>query len=192
MYRAPSSNSNPPTLQQRYLRSRTALRFYVVSMVVLFGAFGMAVVFTRRYGTATHPGLPTIFYLNTLLILVSSYTYLRAQRSAQAANPPRVLLWLWATALLTVLFAAGQGLGFLQLAHLRHTFTGNVFTGYVYILAGTHALHLLGALIVLAVLLVRAAQARVHPAQVQLLGIFWHSLGLLWLAVLAVLWAVLG
>ncbi|MBX3100937.1 MAG: cytochrome c oxidase subunit 3 [Bacteroidetes bacterium] len=174
------------------MRTRTVLLFYIASMGVLFLSLGLALLLTLRVAEATVISLPPVFYLNTLLVLASSYTYWRAGHAAQAGNPPRVLLWLWMTALLTALFATGQVLGFMQLAGLNIYLTNNVYASYLYVLAGAHGLHLLGAFIVLVLLLIRAAQARIHPSEVQLLGIFWHSLGALWLGILLVLRGVYG
>lgn len=167
------------------------LSFYLLGMLTLFVALGFAILYSSCTHSQALPDLPIIFWLNTLPILATSYTYHRAYRSARLASPPNTLRWLYITLLLGTTFLALQAIGFLLL-NKTVPYYKNIYAGYLYILAGLHALHLVAALGLLMLMLYRAIQHRISPAALHLLGLFWHALGVLWGLVLIFLSLLFG
>src|SRR5579872_1089824 len=122
--------------------------------------------------------MPTLLWLSTSLILISSLTLERAR-------PTLAVRWLLRTLFLGLGFLASQVLALQQLiAHglfLRH----NPHSSMFFIVTIAHGLHLLGGLVALAVLVF-------HPSRrvFSVAALYWHFLTGLWvcLFLLLLLW----
>lgn len=150
--------------------------------------------------------LPPILYLNTAVLLLSSLTMEWARRSIfheidvleewlGLGQPAlrRTIPWVGATLFFGVLFLAGQALAWKQLAAQGFS-VGKYATpasNFFYIITGIHAAHLIFGVAALIFCLVGlGAFRRVEYRQIAIdsTAWFWHTMGLVWL----VLWAVLA
>src|SRR5437762_13988513 len=92
--------------------SRTGIWVGLAAITMSFAALTSALIV--RQGAAQdwrHFGLPRILYLNTLVLLASSVSLEVARRQFALMNPERIKAsarWLYATALLGVVFVTGQ------------------------------------------------------------------------------------
>ena len=131
------------------------------------------------------PGLPGSLWLSTGVLLVSGGTIHKALRSAQAGSVEALWRWLSATAALGVLFLILQAVGgwwLFQAMPEQDRRTPYAFTFYM--LTVLHAIHVLGGLIPLSVVTVRAHLGRYTAARhegVQLIVMYWHFLDVIWL-----------
>ena len=201
---------------ERLRRSRPALIFFLIGDAMLF--LTLVVIFLIgkgsyhvEHGMAVNTWhaipIPSILWLNTAVLLLSSLTMEAARRSIfyeqdvmdewlglgkPAAR--RAMPWLLATSMLGILFLAGQWTAWMQLAtrrgyeaayqnaSLSHT-SFNLFTGF-------HAAHLVLGIIGLSACLGALLYAkRVETRQVWLdtVAWYWHCMGLFWVVLFALL-----
>jgi cytochrome c oxidase subunit 3 len=163
------------------------LRLVLVAISALFLVFLALQWQTRtRAGAWPPPGAPPppgILWLSTLLLALSSTTLARASLHAQRRARPRA--WLAWTLVLGIAFLASQVLVGLALASAGVVPSSGPYGASFFALIGLHTAHVLVGLGYLGHL---TAARRPRADQVQLAGIYWHFMGLLWLAVFALLW----
>ena len=169
--------------------SLTGIVVLMCASVMTFSAFLSAVIVRRGLGNDwRHVPLPTIFWWNTGVLILSSVMLDLARRQLNRAN--RIAFnWLWlAGTLLGAGFLAGQVLGWAQLVDRGFYMQGNVSSSFFYILTWAHATHAIGGLIALIYVAIQAFRFRLGPAKrtaVSVSVVFWHFLDVLWIALMA-------
>jgi cytochrome c oxidase subunit 3 len=91
------------------------------------------------------------------------------------------------TLLLGVAFLVLQGLGFQQLWEQKITFKGAGAGQFLYVIFGLHALHIIGGLMALIVMFVKAFVGRTKlysSVPVEVMATYWHFVDLLWIYLL--------
>ena len=199
----------------RLRRARLGLLVAVVGIVMIFVSFTSAYVvrqglptFDSRTNTMVHDWipvrLPRLLLVNTLVLLLSSFTIELARRRAarnvalaEVASIPEgsiggdeEISWLALTMVLGLLFLIGQGLVWRELAASGFYISATPSSSFVFLLTGMHGIHLLGG--VIALLIAVAASLLRRPAQSQLIwldvtGWYWHFMAILWIYILALL-----
>lgn len=152
--------------------------------VALLGAF---LVF--RGGAAIwpplgQPRLPlAVTTVNTLILLASGFTMLRAMQLIRADNTRSFVKHLLLTVALGAMFLLIQGSEWVRLVGFGLTMSSSVYGSIFYTLIGCHALHVLGAVLWLAAINVRARQNHYNAEQylgVQLCAMYWYLVVALW------------
>jgi len=137
--------------------------FLATEAMFFTGLISAFLVLRSRIGGWPPPGQPrlpiAITGFNTVLLLLSGYTMLRAVRLNRAAGG-RATRWLVATTLLGAAFLAIQGFEWTRLLGFGLTMSSTLYGGTFYTLVGAHGLHMLAALIVLLAITRRAIAAR--------------------------------
>ncbi|WP_247308465.1 cytochrome o ubiquinol oxidase subunit III [Ralstonia pseudosolanacearum] len=170
----------------------TTLGFWLYLMsdclifAVLFATFGVL-----SGSTAGGPGgrqlfeLPFVF-AETMLLLVSSYTFGIALLKQDADAAPRMVRWLGGTFLLGALFV---GMELYEFSHLLHEGAGPGVSAYLsafFTLVGTHGLHVTAGLLWLAVMMHQVRRFGLDGVvrrRLACLSLFWHFLDLVWICV---------
>jgi cytochrome c oxidase subunit 3 len=148
--------------------------------------------------------LPNLLLVNTGVLLLSSITIELARRRAarnatlaQVASVPGVSIggdekisWLALTVALGLLFLAGQGMAWRELAASGFYISATPSSSFVFLLTGMHGVHLLGG--VVALLIAGLASLLRRSAQSQLIwlditGWYWHFMAILWVYILCLL-----
>jgi cytochrome c oxidase subunit III len=177
---------------------RIAIWLALVSITMFFLALTSAYIFNRAN---TQPiVMPRVLWLSTALIIASSLTMELARRSLRLRQEGAFKRWLAVTMAL--------GLGFLgaQLTAWHHlvesgfylnteffdgsAYIRNFHSSYAYIFTGLHGVHLLGGLVALAYLTMRAQgswTAVRRRVSVDVTALYWHFLDGLWIYLLALL-----
>lgn len=178
---------------------------FLIALAVLFIAGMLAYVIVRVAGTfegshpvtgevipATAPPLhtipvPLVLWLSTAAILISSYTIHRALDNIIHERQDRFRQALITTLLLAVPFFLAQGAG---LATMLSTAAegGSPLQYAVFILIIIHALHVIGGLVPLIVIVRRAHLGRYdheYYTPVKNLAMYWHFLDVVWLVMFA-------
>jgi len=138
-------------------------------------------------------------WTNSIVLLVSSLTLELARRSmikkeefaAMGIIPPRFkrdLPWLGITVVLGFCFLAGQVLVWNVLRSQGAFLASNPSRSLFYILTGTHAVHLVGGLVVLLYAVAGRLLATKFESQriaVEVTGWYWHYLAFLWFGIFA-------
>jgi cytochrome c oxidase subunit 3 len=156
---------------------------------MLFAAFTSAYVVRRSGSDWRHVALPSILWLNSLVLAGSSLALEAARLNGERSR--------WRSSIAAVLLAFFLGVGFLagQVAAWRQMVASGVYlptsphSAFFYMMTGAHAVHVVAALVVLAwgaVATVHGARApRAWASRMTLCRTFWHYLGVVWVLLFA-------
>jgi len=174
---------------------RTGMYMALAAITMLFAAFTSAMVV--RHGVSNdwaHTTLPRVLWLNTAVLLASSATLELAKRGLWSNENRRFIVWLDVTAALGAAFIAGQLVAWKQLAASGVYLATNPSSSFFYLLTAAHGLHLLGGVIALLYLLLRARRILAHSGSgapgrtaVEVTAIYWHFMDGLWVYILILL-----
>jgi heme/copper-type cytochrome/quinol oxidase subunit 3 len=162
---------------------------FFLSAEVMFFAGLVSAFFVLRLAAPVwppplQPRLPVLVTgINTLVLLASSAAMVAALRAMRRADGRALVERLAATAALGALFLAVQGYEWTRLIHYGLTVTSGAYGATFYTLIGTHAAHVLGALVWLSVTLVLAARGRFLDGGTTVLracATYWHFVVGLW------------
>ena len=164
------------------------LWFGIVSLLMGFAGWTSAyIVSSSREDWIQGLELPTFFYISTLLILISSLTYIWAKKAAVNANSKLSTTLLVVTLVLGIVFIALQFMGFQQMLANGYYFTGptsSIKMSYIFLIAAVHIVHVVAGLISLLIVLYYQIKGKYTSEEylgMSLGATFWHFLGLLWL-----------
>jgi cytochrome c oxidase subunit 3 len=153
----------------------------------------LASAFLVRRGTGSDwipVHIPTILWVNTVVLLASSLTLELARRQLASADLPGFRRLWTVTTFLGLLFLAGQLLAWRQLALQGIFVASNPGSSFFYIFTGLHGVHLLGGISALLYVAVRNFEkAKVsRPVAAEIVGHYWHFMDALWVFLLALLY----
>jgi cytochrome c oxidase subunit III len=137
--------------------------------------------------------LPWQVWMSTLLLALSSGTLEWARYVLRRGRALEYLAMMRLTLVFGVAFVAMQALAWWQLAGQGVQVEGNPRGSAFFVFSGLHAAHVLGGLISLGLVVRRgsslAAESELRRARnrTQAAGIYWHFMGLLWIALLILL-----
>jgi cytochrome c oxidase subunit 3 len=128
--------------------------------------------------------LPPTLWLSTGLILASSVVFEISRRMFKRGNYRGASHLFVITGCLGAAFLASQITAWRELVRAGAYLAQNPHSSFFYLFTGLHALHLVGGLIALAVVLLRRNPRR---ELVDMVTYYWHFLGILWLVLFGVL-----
>jgi cytochrome c oxidase subunit 3 len=163
------------------------LLFLGTEAMFFAGLMSAFVILRAGAGEWPPPGQPRlplgISGLNTMLLLASAVTMRAALGAVRADRCGMSHRWLALTAALGATFLTLQGSEWVRLLHHGLGVTASVYGALFYTLIGAHGVHVLGALAVLGIVLVRARRGRYSAtacAGLQLCGMYWCFVVALW------------
>ena len=159
----------------------------LASIVMMFAGLTSAYIVKRNQVNWVTFDLPKVFWYSTAVIVLSSFTLWSAQSAFKNRQMLKYRKLVVATLLLGVLFIVLQVLGFGQLWANGMTLTANVSFSFLYIIVGLHALHLVGGIIALIVLFIKAFSSKVRNydiVPVEVMSTYWHFVDFLWIYLL--------
>jgi cytochrome c oxidase subunit III len=175
--------------------SSTAIFVVMFAVTMMFAAFTSALIVRKGSSLDWESfALPSILYLNTLVLVASSVTLEIARRrvavfmggmKSQVQSPAR---WLYVTLFLGLLFVAGQYVAWLQLRSEGLYLATNPSSSFFYLLTAAHALHVLGGLGGLIYVIRKLSKSALRRNQLVATARYWHFMGILWLYLLLLLW----
>ena len=176
--------------------SRTGVWVGIAAITMTFAAFTSAMVVRQASLDWRHFALPPILYFNTLLLFASSVTLEFARRRMAAfagglsAKRSVPLTWLYATLGLGLLFIAGQYAAWQQLKAEGLYLATNPSSSFFYLFTAAHALHVLGGMAGLALVISRLSRRvpTLHLSTLDTVSYYWHFMDLLWVYLLLLLW----
>jgi cytochrome c oxidase subunit 3 len=164
------------------------LWFGIASLLMTFAGWTSAyIVSSTREDWLKSFELPSSFYVSTVLLIVSSFTYILAKKAMKDGKSSLCTTFLLTTLGLGLAFIAFQFNGFSQIVSQGYYFTGessSVTTSYIFLIAMVHILHVIAGIISLSIVIFNQSKGKYSPDN--LLGIelgatFWHFLDLLWI-----------
>jgi cytochrome c oxidase subunit 3 len=169
----------------------------LAAITMMFAAFTSALVV--RQGSAPdwrHIDLPSILYLNTMVLLASSITLEVARRHeaayARGLSSHRFpsLLWLYITFGLGIAFVAGQYAAWLKLKSEGLYLATNPSSSFFYVFTAAHAVHILGGLAALSLCIFRLSRRvpTLRRSTLNTVTYYWHFMDILWMYLLVLLW----
>jgi cytochrome c oxidase subunit 3 len=164
--------------------TKFVLWLLIVASVMLFAAFTSAYIVRRGEGNWLIFDLPQSFAFTTGIIALSSVTMQWAFFAARKDELGQLKTALYCTLLLGAAFAIGQFIGWKQLVANDIHMVGNPSESFVYVISGLHLLHVIGGILFITVVLVKALQLNVHRKNmlsITLCTTYWHFLGALWI-----------
>ena len=160
------------------------------SILMMFAGFTSAYIVKRNMANWQTFDLPAAFWYSTGLMAISSLTLWMALKSFRQREMSKYRWLMVATLTLGLLFILMQVLGFSQLWNKGITLKANVSYSFLYVIVGLHALHVLGGIITLIVMSLKAFNTRLRNysvVPVELISTYWHFVGILWIYLLVFL-----
>jgi cytochrome c oxidase subunit 3 len=156
----------------------------MASILMMFAGFTSAYIVKRAQPNWVLFDLPGIFSFSTAVILLSSITIQVSLKYFKERQMLRYRVWICVTAVLGKVFIIMQFLGFQQLKSLGLSLDGNVAGSFIYVIAGAHALHVLGGVVALVIMFIKAffgSSRQYSSVPVEVVTIYWHFIDILWI-----------
>jgi len=191
-YTGPGGNGSGGSSGGIDRRYYTGMTLGLAAIGMVFAAFTSAYVVRKGLSDDWRPTqIPAILWLNTALLLASSVTVEKAKRSL--SQPKIIRQWWWLTTALGIAFLGGQFLAWQQLAAQGVYLSTNPSSSFLYLLTGSHGIHLLGgvaAMLYLAWMLRPGSAALPGKTPLGVTALYWHFMDGLWvyLFLLLLLW----
>jgi cytochrome c oxidase subunit 3 len=168
---------------------------FIASEAMLFGAFFTAYFFVRVVNPEAMAWPPEGFHLpvfvagvNTAVLVTSSFTMHWALQSIKRGNRAGLKAGLVLTFLMGLAFLLTQAL---EYARIGFNPSDGAFGTIFYGLTGLHGAHVFVGLTLLAVATVRAFRGHFTPEHhhgVEIPGIYWHFVDVMWIVVYATIY----
>ena len=198
------------TAEQQFDAAKIGMWLFLVTEILLFGGLfvGYGIIWSRfpeAFAAAHHHLDRNLGFLNTVVLLVSSFTMVVAVHSAQTGNRKRLVWFLLATILLACAFL---GVKYVEYAHKFHegllpgkyySHHGDtvprqfLFFSFYFMMTGLHGIHILGGIGCLSWLLRRSLRGDFTPAYytpVDFVGLYWHLVDLIWIYLFPLLYLI--
>ena len=130
---------------------------------------------------------------STFDLLMSSLAMVLALAAIQRGDMKQGKLWLLVTALLGLVFLAGQYYEFSSFVHEGLGLTTNLFRPTFFVLTGTHGAHVTVGVIWLLTLWVQALRGKLGPEQavtVEITGLYWHFVDVVWIVIFTLVYLI--
>ena len=204
-----------PFFDTRLRRARLGLVVGLTGIAMIFISFTSAYIVRQglptldpRTNLLLHDWfpvpLPKLMLINTVVLLMSTFTMERARRQAarnaalaRVAAVPGVSVdagekvsWLALTVGLGLSFLAGQWMVWRELAANGFYVSSSPSSSFVYLLTGMHGVHLFGGVVALLIAGVASLQRRTAGSQsivLDVTGWYWHFMAFLWVCILCLL-----
>ena len=129
--------------------------------------------------------------VTTFVLLMSSLMMVLALSAVQRGDMRWGKVWLFMTALLGMVFLAGQVYEFSHFVHEGLTLKTNLFGGSFFLLTGTHGAHVTVGVIWLLSLFFMAQRGRLTQAStetVEIAGLYWHFVDVVWIVLFTLIY----
>ena len=188
-------------MQQQFDATKLGMWLFLVTEVLLFGGLfvGYAIMRAKHpeaFMAAHHQLNRTMGAINTVVLLVSSFTMVMGVWAAQTSRKKLLILFL----VLTLLCAgAFLGVKFFEYQHKFeegllpgsfYTHHGDTIPGqfmffsFYFMMTGLHGIHVVGGMGAITWLLIRAIRgdfSASYYGPVDLVGLYWHLVDLIWI-----------
>jgi len=167
-----------------------AMWLFIIADTMTFAACLFAYGFLRN-GAADWPRpfhSITNVAVMTFILLTSSLTMLIGLRSARAGDKPKAFQWIMITAGLGIVFGLlhireWMGLIGEGMRMFRNPWGNGLFGASFFTITGLHLTHVLSGVIALLVVGVRYKGGRYNSEDIEVLGLYWHFVDLVWMFV---------
>ena len=172
---------------------------FIITDGLLFAGFLSAYGFARL-ATETWPDRLEVFHLwfisaMTFVLISSSATMATAVGAARRKNRGLVTRMVVATLIGGGIFLAMQAFEWTTLIREGASLHGNPwgvpqFANYFFIITGFHGSHVLTGLVILAIVAGKAFRGRLTDEGVELAGLYWHFVDLVWVFIFTLFYLI--
>ena len=163
---------------------RLGVWWLLASEIFIFGGLIACFILFKLNGT---PGFEdssltsvTAGAINTFVLLTSSLSVVLAHAAIEKGDREKSFKYIW--------YTIGFGLVFLVIKTYEytgkilhgHTITDNLFWSFYYTMTGLHALHVIGGMVIMALISFDIRKGY-NFQRVELIGIYWHFVDLVWI-----------
>src|SRR3982074_1128333 len=131
--------------------------------------------------------------VSAFVLLLSSLTMVLALASIQRGEERKMRVWLTATALLGCVFLGGQFYEFSSFYKDGLTLSRNLFGSTFFTLTGFHGTHVAIGVFWLLSLVAHSVRGRLHQAHslfVEIAGLYWHFVDLVWILIFTLVYLI--
>lgn len=159
----------------------------MASILMMFAGFTSAYLVKSSDSNWLQFSLPPVFQYSTGVILLSSLTIHLAGKSFKSRNMARYRTLITVTAALGVLFVILQitGFNYLQDHGVKLIGTNSNASGsFLGVITGVHMLHVLGGVVVLLVMFIRAfnsTRKNYSSVPIEVASTYWHFVDGIWI-----------
>jgi len=177
----------PATPRRAYF---TALSMGLVTILMFFMSLTSAYIVRKGLGGDWRPiELPKILYLNTLVLILSSFTVEGARRRLANQEVEAFRRWWGVTTALGLVFLAGQYAAWVELRAAGVFLATNPSSSFFYLLTAAHGAHLTGGILALLYVALRNWKGREarRSLTADVSSVYWHFMDGLWVFLLLLL-----
>ena len=176
-----------------------ALRVAMGSISMMFAGLTSGYMVRQAQGNWRYFNLPPVFTVSTLVIFISSITFIFGLKAFKAGQISRYRGLILITLILGIAFGLLQYFGFYQLYHSLPQVSingqklnefsavrvdGNPSESFLFVIAGLHLAHILGGIIALVIVFLRSFFAKAdsyNATGLEIVGGYWHFVDALWI-----------
>lgn len=156
-------------------------------IIMMFAGLTSAYIVKKNQSSWLQFDLPMEFYYSTAVIVLSSVSMYLCASAIKAGKMSQYITMISITAGLGIIFLVLQYLGFKDLQAKNIAIVGprsNSAASFLFVITFLHMMHVLGGVIALLVFWVKAIRKSVTNSSlmsVEVLGTYWHFVGVLWI-----------
>ncbi len=177
--------------EQGQIRNKTAkplLWVAMAGMTMIFGSLTSAYIVRQADSDWLAFELPSVYYVSTVIIILSSITLFLADYAAKKDNQKGMKLGLLLTLVLSLAFVSSQFDAWGQMMDQGLHFSGSgISSSFLYVLTLVHLLHVFGGNITLFVTTINAYRGKYSSTNklgIELASWYWHYLTAIWMFLL--------
>ena len=185
------------TTSTGYDNRKLFMWIFLASDCMLFGSLiGTFLLYKGRSLSGPYPeDVFNIPYtsVSSFVLLMSSLTMVLALSAIQRGDQRALRVWLLATAFLGTTFLGGQAFEFTDFVHHGLTLSSNLFGTTFFVLTGFHGAHVsVGVLMLLSlfILSVRGKLPQSASLNVELIGLYWHFVDVVWIVIFTLVYLI--
>lgn len=189
----------PITAERRKIHPhKFAMWLALGSIAMMFAGLTSAYMVRMAQGNWRMFRMPVTFTVSTGVILLSSVTMVLGIRAFKQRQIPKYRILISLTLLLGIAFGVLQAFGFYELYHMPQALTlengktimetvrvnGNPSESFLFIIFGLHLAHILGGVVALLIVFLKAYSRRVkiyNSTGLEIIGTYWHFVDVLWI-----------
>ncbi len=175
------------TVQRKRIHPQMfALYIGMASIAMMFAGLTSAYIVRKSQANWRIYELPSVFWVSTVAIILSSVTIALSLRALKARKIAQYRMLVGVTLILGIGFGLLQYLGFYQLYHLPQPVqvSGNPSESFLFVIWGLHLLHIAGGIVALIIVFLRSFRRNIKEYNTTGLAIvanYWHFVDVLWI-----------
>ena len=180
------------------INPKLGMWLFLSSDCLFFGAFIATFLLYRDRAGQKGPTPKDVFNIpftsvTSFILLMSSLTMVLALAAIQRGDHRRFRVWILATALFGATFIAGQIFEFTEFTREGLNLDTSVFGSSFYVLTGLHGAHVTVGIVWLLSLWGLSMQGPARPEhaeRVEVAGLYWHFVDVVWIVIFTVIYLI--